>query len=478
MLEKNKIYNLDNLKGLRQLDDNSIDSIVTDPPYHLTQEKYKKIKPGAEHLDTPYGRARVGARGFMGKEWDGGDIAFSIELWQECLRVLKPGGHLLAFGGTRTYHRMACAIEDAGFEIRDQIMWVYGSGFPKSVNISKEIDRKKGVKGKVVGVDPVRAAKLVNQMGDYTTDVGWSAGNRTADIIEPSSDEAKEWDGWGTALKPAHEPIVVARKPLSEKTLAENVLKWGTGAINIEGSRIPASDTSIIINYGSIGYHGGASPKVIETGSNKGRWPANFILECTCDEVEVEGHSDPDCPCYILDKQSGISKSTGGKNSGGLGKNVYGKFSGTVIGESAGGLGDTGGASRFFYCSKASRKEKERGLEDLPEKLMGMSNGALIHGEESDKAQSLGYNRTNRVKNSHPTVKPLDLIKHLVKLVTPPQGLSLDIFNGSGTHSLACKELGFDFIGFELSDEYCEIASKRLSSIREEPGIIQQPELF
>ena len=207
----NSIIHGDCLEVLMTLEDNSIDSIVTDPPYEL---------------------------GFMGKSWDSTGIAYNVELWKECLRVLKPGGHLLAFGGTRTYHRMACAIEDAGFEIRDCIQWLYGSGFPKSLDVSKAIDKKLGAERKTVGLKP------------YTND-GSIRGNSynkggyervQLPITAPATPEAKQWEGWGTALKPANEPIVLARKPLSEKTIAENVMKWGTGGLNIEGCRIPTED--------------------------------------------------------------------------------------------------------------------------------------------------------------------------------------------------------------------------------------------
>lgn len=210
---------MDCREGLKLLEDNSIDSIVTDPPYEL---------------------------GFMGKSWDKTGIAYNVELWHECLRVLKPGGHLLAFGGTRTYHRMACAIEDAGFEIRDQIQWIYGSGFPKSMDISKAIDKKLGAEREVIGQRKVTSSDLGQSSGWNYLDTSKGVYNYTI----PTTDEAKQWDGWGTALKPANEPIVVARKPLSEKTIAENVLKWGTGGINIDDCRIAydISDTNPATN--------------------------------------------------------------------------------------------------------------------------------------------------------------------------------------------------------------------------------------
>lgn len=354
------IYHGDCREVLPSLPANSIESIVTDPPYEL---------------------------GFMGKKWDSTGIAFDVDVWRECLRVLKPGGHLLSFGGTRTYHRMVCAIEDAGFEIRDQIDWLYGSGFPKSLDVAKTIDKRGG--------------------------------------ISISTPKAKYWDGWGTALKPAHEPICLARKPLSEPTVAENVLKWGTGAINIDACRIGLDGaekhtTPARSGLGKHGIYGKSTVEFVPTNDElprynlKGRWPANVLF----DEPSAE----------LLDLQSGISKSTGGKGDrSGLIDNpaIYGKFSGRNKGSSAGGFGDVGGASRFFYVAKASKKERGKG-------------------------------------NDHPTVKPLQLMRYLVKLVTPPDGTVLDPFMGSGTTLRAAKDLGRRAIGIEISERYCEIAAKRL----------------
>ena len=275
----NQVLHGNSLEVLKTLEDNSVDSIVTDPPYEL---------------------------GFMGKKWDSTGIAYNVELWKECLRVLKPGGHLLAFGGTRTYHRMACAIEDAGFEIRDCIQWLYGSGFPKSQDISKAIDKKLGAKREVVEVDPVRYGRLKNQLeGSVSTGGQWEHGRRDINITAPASDEAQEWKGWGTALKPANEPIVLARKPLSEKTIAENVMKWGTGGLNIDGCRIPTDPTVDDPRLGGKGswktdkaaknvYEGGYAGENIQS-SALGRFPANVILD------EEAGR--------MLDEQTGTLKS-------------------------------------------------------------------------------------------------------------------------------------------------------------------------
>lgn len=386
-IELNRIYNMDCREGLKLLEDNSIDSIVTDPPYEL---------------------------GFMGKGWDKTGIAYNVELWRECLRVLKPGGHLLAFGGSRTYHRMACAIEDAGFEIRDQIQWIYGSGFPKSLDISKAIDKATGAEREVVGIAKSGKTAGMQNLGPS----GIKGGEYN--ITQPASEEAKQWQCWGTALKPANEPICVARKPLSEKNVAENVLKWGTGGLNIDGCRIGTE----IRTYKGMKQHLEPRPwsDAQARGERKrpeftvqGRFPANVIF----DEEAAK----------MLDEQSGISKSIQriGKRSGKEALRL-GKFLGqdkVVMGHN-----DIGGASRFFYCAKASKSERGK-------------------------------------DNHHPTVKPLKLIEYLVKLVTPPNGICLDPFEGSGTHALACINLGFNYIGFELNKDYFNIAINRINNIRQ-----------
>jgi site-specific DNA-methyltransferase (adenine-specific) len=369
----------DCLEVLKTIPDNSVSSVVTDPPYGLS---------------------------FMNKTWDY-DVP-SVEIWKECLRVLKPGGHLLAFSGSRTYHRMAVRIEDAGFEIRDQIMWVYGSGFPKSHNIGKAVDKLQGNDREVVGERPYG----YNESPIY--------GTGTTENISVTKGTS-EWEGWGTALKPSHEPIVMARKPLSEKTVAENVLRWGTGGINIDDSRIGTDG-------GTKRSHQAEYPKnedgtedrsdswsrsghnVVEL--NEGRWPANIIFD------EEAGQ--------VLDQQSGISKSTPFNVEGGFGvSDVLGK--GENIIKSDRGFNDKGGASRFFYCAKASKKDRD-------------------------------------VNNFHPTVKPTALMEYLIKLVTPKGGTVLDCFLGSGSTGKAAVRNGFDFIGIERDEEYIKIAEARIKN--------------
>jgi DNA modification methylase len=335
-----KILKGNSLDLLPTLADNSIDAIVTDPPYEL---------------------------GFMGKTWDNSGIAYSLELWQQCLRVLKPGGHLLAFSGSRTYHRMVVAIEDAGFEIRDMISWISNKTFPKSQNIAKAIDKQAGARGHV--------AKGFLVAGEYNNRQlqGPDTTYQDPALVTP---EAKKWDGWGTGLKPTVEPIVMARKPV-EVTVANNVLTYGTGGLNIDASRIGTEERVNPPGNNQDGSGWGMRPR-IEPNKVQGRWPANLIL----DEYTAE----------LLDEQSDQ-------------------------------------ASRFFYVAKASKRDRNEGLDDA---------------------------------NAHPTVKPTELMQYLVKLVTPPNGTVLDPFTGSGSTGKAAILEGFDFIGIELTEDYWPIIEGRL----------------
>jgi len=431
------LRNGDSLEVLKGLPDNSVDSIVTDPPYGLA---------------------------FMNKKWDY-DIP-SVEIWRECLRVLKPGGHLLSFGGTRTYHRIAVAIEDAGFEIRDSIHWIYGSGFPKSMNVSKAMDKAVGAEREVVAASPYSARR--------TADMGYHGGAEnegTREITAPATPEAEKWDGWGTALKPAHEPIVMARKPLVG-TVAANVLEYGTGALNIDGNRVKGNDK--ISRVTGAGILGGSSEgwnrpwksdenaisrrqtradEAVDKANELGRWPANVVFD------EFSSNE--------LDKQSGIttSKSSSGRN----GKDNSGStWKLRRANDEIRGHDDKGGASRFFtqadfgpkdwpffYQPKASKKERHSGLDDLPSKFSPtMGNGIGDKPQDPETA--------TLKKNIHPTVKPVQLMKHLVKLVTPPQGVVLDPFMGSGSTGIACVLEGFDFIGIEIDSDYLKIAQTRI----------------
>ena len=426
---KVKLYAGSNLEILPTLPDNSVDSIVTDPPYEL---------------------------GFMNKTWDSTGIAYSIELWRECLRVLKPGGHLLAFGGTRTWHRLAVAVEDAGFEIRDNIAWLYGSGFPKSHNISKAIDKAAGAEREVIGKHPNSASSLGNGIN-----MDGGKANQEFMVTASATDDAKKWDGWGTALKPAHEPIVVARKPLIG-TVAENVLTYGTGAININATRIGTGEGVVTfertarVEAGNI-YDLGTVTGMRESG--QGRWPANIIL----DEYTAE----------LLDEQSGMSKdgiaTRRNLNSTEKYDSYQGGFRKLTNDVTYGGQG---GASRFFYVAKANKRDRNEGLDELPEVRYADRNA--IDGIGGDNPR----NRTNQLKqNFHPTVKPTALMQYLIRLVTPDNGIVLDPFTGSGSTGKAAILEGKQFIGIELTEDYLPIIIGRLKHA-EQTLTLKEDDLF
>jgi DNA modification methylase len=465
MSERVEIVNGDSLLVLQLLDDNSVDAIVTDPPYGLA---------------------------FMGKKWDY-DVP-SEELWRQCFRVLKAGGHLLCFAGTRTQHRMAVRIEDAGFEIRDMIAWVYGSGFPKSLDVSKAIDKMDAaqeqqarryrftewVRSTGITSKQIDEATQTNMGGHYTTaasqpaimtrehleacrhllgdipewvereadirsvesknfaerevvgqkiingEEGTAGGykngiasiqgadisiNRSIDITIAATPEAKQWEGWGTALKPALEPITVARKPLIG-TVAENVMEWGTGGLNIDGCRVGTSGARFNgrnVDSDIYGKYGTSKPKEVY---DYGRWPANLIHDGS---EEVVG--------LFPDTKSGKMGPWNNRTTNGSPNGIYGKFDEEhPLSET---YGDSGSAARFFYCAKASKRDRDEG-------------------------------------NNHPTVKPTDLMRYLCRLVTPPDGTVLDPFMGSGSTGKAAVLEGFRFIGIEREEEYCEIAKARI----------------
>ena len=405
-----RIINGDCLDVLKELEDNSVDSIVTDPPYGLS---------------------------FMGKRWDY-DVP-NVDIWKECLRVLKPGGHLLCFAGTRTQHRMAVRIEDAGFEIRDMIAWVYGSGFPKSLDVSKAIDKAAGAEREVVGIQK-RTGK---DIGTY----GAMAGNNT--ITTPATPEAKQWQGWGTALKPAFEPITVARKPLIG-TVAENVLQHGTGAINVEGCRVGREERTT--NWSSTANYKLSDPK-IGTTTAIGRWPANFIHDGSEEVVAL----------FPWTKNGGkknvmrTSKATKDCNSV-----CYGNYGQITRPEIYGG--DSGLAARFFYCAKASKRDRDEGCEGMEQKSAAECVDR-VEGSAGMNSPRAGAGRTSGSHNHHPTVKPTDLMRYLCRLVTPPDGTVLDPFMGSGSTGKAAVLEGFRFIGIEREEEYCEIAERRIEAV-------------
>lgn len=412
------LYHSHSLFVMMSMPDNSVDSIVTDPPYGLS---------------------------FMGKKWDY-DVP-SVQLWAEALRVLKPGGHLLAFAGSRTYHRMAINIEDAGFTIRDQIMWIYGSGFPKSLDISKAIDKAAGVKRTdTEWVDRYHDGGTRKTQTEGSADISFGCNANTNIKSIPATPAAIKWEGWGTALKPAHEPIVVARKPLIG-TVAENVLKHGTGGINIDGGRIGTNEdckrNKYMVHDTPAGFHKGRMSG--GNGHDKGRFPANIIF-------------DPEAAA-MLDAQSGPSSPSSYRppDEGGTGNSLVFKHD---HGEHR-GHNDSGGASRFFYCAKASKQDRDEGLEGMPKIEMKMPGKATGFTPETGEVTD-GYLGLRR--NIHPTVKPTELMQYLVRLVTPKGGVTFDPFMGSGSTGKAAVREGFKFIGCEREAEYIPIAIARINA--------------
>ena len=370
----------DCLDRLKELPDNSVDSIVTDPPYGIS---------------------------FMAKKWDY-DVP-SVEVWTEAMRVLKPGGHALIACGTRTQHRMVVNIEDAGFEIRDVVSWIYGSGFPKSLNISKALDKAAGAEREVVGKSnrhvsgkPEQKTDGLNGSSTFKESVGMGQY-----ITAPATESAKQWDGWGTALKPACEFFTLCRKPLSEKTIAANVLKWGTGGINVDGCRVGTESTKRTNGKSAIWAKDGMNSE--QGGSDSGRFPANLIHDGSQEVLDMFP----------------VTKSGGGDRNG------------EQKGEFLKGVGDTGtertfsanqgSAARFFYCAKASKKDREEG-------------------------------------NTHPTVKPTSLMAYLCRLITPTGGTVLDPYMGSGSTGKAARREGFSFVGIEREPEYMAIAEARITN--------------
>ncbi len=407
IVEGSTVYHGDCLEVMDKIEKCSVDSIVTDPPYHLTSivKRFGKedAAPAKHGTDGVFVRS---SKGFMGKEWDGGDIAFQVETWRKCYELLKPGGHMIAFSGSRTYHRMAVAIEDAGFEIRDQCIWLYGSGFPKSHNIG---------------------------------------------------------NGWGTALKPAHEPMVLARKPLSEKSVADNVDKFGTGAINIEACRIEGevkhpdtmpdfrdqgeqSKAAIGVDKLSFGQTSNAKRKQLSDSdlvdNQTGRWPSNVMHDGSEQIQEI----------FPETSSTEVSRQRTHK-----GIWTAGELADTEQFMPA--YGDQGNASRYFYCAKTSKDERNSGLH-------GRHQGQYSSDGRAKEIEN-AYQRNKSVSaNTHPTVKPVELMRYLVRLVTPKGGVILDPFMGSGSTGMGAREEDFSFIGIEKEEEYYEIAKARIKNVK------------
>lgn len=576
-----RIVNADCREAMRAMEAESIDALVCDPPYDLTAGS-RKGSPRQNDPEKPHGRHALQSGGFMGKQWDATGVAFDPETWRLALRVAKPGAHLAAFGGTRTHHRMMCAIEDAGWEIRDCLSWLYGSGFPKSLDVSKAIDamhgNERGKRGAVKSGNTAMSGPNFERTPKGTPIAAAAA-----------------WDGFGTALKPAWEPIILARKPF-RTGVAANVLKHGTGAINIDACRIATDDLLTAGSGGLLSHQRDGKPYprgrrpggFVGTGAVNGdgipngethplgRWPANVVLGCECDAPSLVFVESPyagdigrnldyarecmadsirrgehpfashllytqhgilcddvpeererginagfafarlchasvfytdrgwspgmkhgedrarrdgrailhrsvcngtsvliehaeDCAVALLDAQSG--ELTSGKQVEGghvrnsdKQRNVFAAFEGQRV-EGDVLYGDSGGASRFFYCSKATSAEREIGLDHLPTRAFAQSGGAsnaVERGEDYDAAQGIGLNKVKRVRNVHPTVKPVSLMQWLVRLVTPPGGLVLDPFMGSGSTGIAALREGVSFIGIEQDAQYCELARLRI----------------
>ena len=421
------IINGNNLEELKNFPDNYFHSVVTDPPYGLS---------------------------FMGKKWDY-DVP-SVELWTDVFRVLKEGGYLLSFAGTRTQHRMAVNIEDAGFEIRDMIAWVYGSGFPKSHNIGKAVDKLQGNERDIVGK---------NRVG-RKTDGGFNKNfGADTDITEGTS----EWEGWGTALKPALEPITMARKPF-KTTVAENVLKNGVGGINIDGCRVETEDNlqAVVKGIRSESWRSMEGRNDIEkekklygTPKGKGRFPANIIHDGS-DEVK---DLFPDSKVSGAAKKGATTTKSINSHFGNSDGQIQYNF-----------INDKGSASRFFYCAKASKQDRNEGLEDFEEKRKG---GYGYDKGYMNKGEGMFKDRQTMKKNTHPTVKPTDLMRYLIRLVTPKGGVVLDCFMGSGSTGKACALEGFNFVGIDLDKDYCKIAKARIDkAIEDKKQADSQVELF
>jgi DNA modification methylase len=547
---KSRVILGDCIEKMRALEPNSIDAVVCDPPYGLEfmgKEWDKLVAPSrgktansTEHQptietlnDSPHHRAGIKQPAFLKRcqtcggsssgNWNRckckipafrsrNDLAYAQQMFHEAwanevFRVLKPGGHLLAFGGTRTSHRMVCGIEDAGFEIRDSIHWIYGSGFPKSLNVGKAIDKAAGAEREVIGqrIHPTLVnPSIVKSRAFHAETLDSNENAESWPITAPATDDAKQWQGWGTALKPAHEPIVVARKPLIG-TVVQNVLEYGTGAMNIDASRVGYEAGGNLASNPSLRTHinGGNGGNIfpaederrVVTPNQMGRWPANLIFShlegCVIKGERIDpgvmintfddgmkpfgegaGHPytsvigeaqtvpvyqcEPGCPVAEIDKQSGISKSSDPRRADGSvneGIGTYWRRHGPeqrncIYSESKPGgqpepvfYKDTGGASRFFQTFE-------------PDLSVPFKYTAKPSGKERN-AGVIG-------KSMHPTVKPLALMKYLVRLVTPPGGVVLDPFLGSGTTAVACVSLRLPFIGIDNNAEYIVLAKQRI----------------
>ena len=424
-----RLHNGDCLNVLKMMieDEVFVDSIVTDPPYEL---------------------------GFMGRSWDSTGIAFQKETWELCFKILKPGGHLLAFSGSRTYHRMAVAIEDAGFEIRDQVMWLYGSGFPKSMNVGKALDKKLGNERIKTGEKKTHSNKGIKQ-SEQRTAIG--AGAFGQEVEEDVTVGTTEWEGWGTALKPAHEPLVLARKPLSEKSVVDNVLKHRTGGINIDECRVEGNDAKYPDTNPDFRDQGRQSKE------NMGIDKLSFGQTENVKRKKVVRKSRDENGVWTNDN-SGM-KAEGSEYAD---ADPRGRFPSNVMHDGSDSIKELfEDKSKYFYCAKTSKAERNQGLNNLPTKKASSMPGR--RNPDDMKDYKIDNDVTGRFvtekKNIHPTVKPIKLMKYLCRLITPKGGTVLDPFMGSGSTGMAAKEENFDFVGIEKEEEYFNIASARIESV-------------
>ena len=423
-----RLHNHDCLEVIKMMieDEVFVDSIVTDPPYEL---------------------------GFMGRSWDSTGIAFQKETWELCFKILKPGGHLLAFSGSRTYHRMAVAIEDAGFEIRDQVMWLYGSGFPKSMNVGKALDKKLGNERIKTGEKKTHSNKGIKQ-SEQRTAIG--AGAFGQEVEEDVTVGTSEWEGWGTALKPAHEPLVLARKPLSEKSVVDNVLKHRTGGINIDEWRVEGNDAKYPDTNPDFRDQGRQSKE------NMGIDKLSFGQTENVKRKKVVRKSRDENGVWTNDN-SGM-KAEGSEYAD---ADPRGRFPSNVMHDGSGSIKELfEDKSKYFYCAKTSKAERNQGLDNFPIKqTQGGGGGIGNYKDDVNSASGKFGSEKAPSKNTHPTVKPIKLMKYLCRLITPKGGTVLDPFMGSGSTGMAAKEENFDFVGIEKEKEYFNIASTRIESV-------------
>lgn len=402
-------------------------AVVTDPPYHLLSitKRFAKTGGADRTLPTKHHQFRRLSKGFMGKTWDGGDVAFRPETWRLVYDVLYPGAHMAVFGGTRTFHRMAVAIEDAGFEIRDTLFWLYGTGFPKSHDVSKGIDKVLGAeRDKVRPRSVISHSRSIGNVRPYMSDP-----DHMTVSDDPATEEAAAWTGYGTALKPAHEPILLVRKPL-EGTVARNVLTHGVGGLNIDGCRVGFEDGDTTTSAASAGAGSrikasrvGFAPGLISAPHDQGRWPPNILHDGSPQVLEAFGR-------FGESKSPPVGSMGGGSNK----HAIYGDFAGV---KHENGYGDSGTAARFFPALGYTEEDYR-----------------FFYSSKANKAERMG--------SQHPTVKPIALLRWLARLITPPGGRILDPFAGTGTTGAAARAEGFDFTGIEMTDEYVEDCIRRL----------------